>query len=106
MTVPRLLPGIRPPVQAPLQRNTRVDVTVSDRGVRASPVLPAQEQEQITSDPALQEVLSPEEIQALQEQFASWAAPAGRSEGRYDRGGLTVGRPSAGVQGRLIDLTG
>ena len=117
MNVNRLHSGVQAPVQQKGQIRNTVDLTISEQGVATSPGDRAQTDAgqtvklQITSNQALQNLLSAEETQALMQSFS----PSGEvPEATVDRSGMKVynGRgvqidvQTARMQGRLVDITG
>jgi hypothetical protein len=102
------------PVRPSGQRRGEPEATVSDRRIRLGPQeRPASEGRaagvQVTSNPRLQQVLSPEEIQALLRQFATApATDAAPGQGRlnvYNGRGAAQQAPSGKTHGRLVDVT-
>ena len=116
MNVHRIHSGANAPGLQKGQMRSNIDLTISDQGVAFSrPAQAPLEPErtagvQITSDPALQELLSAAETQALQQNFA---APTAVPEAPASAAGMSVynGRgtrvdQTSGMQGRLVDLVG
>ncbi len=108
MNVQKLQAPGAPP--ASIRRSGSLEVTISDRGVDISrpPRPAAQAPGQVTSDPSLQSLLSPEEARALAQQFAAWRAPAESGKGMLYNGRGIAARalPALRQQGQLIDVVG
>ena len=116
MNVHRIQSGTNAPAPQKGQMRSNIDFTVSDQGVTVSrPVqapldLERTAEVQITSNPALQRLLSAAETQALQQNFS---APTTAPEALVSAAGMSVynGRgtrvdQTSGMQGRLVDLVG
>ncbi len=87
-----------------------VDLTISDQGVAKAGIeqsRPAAES-QVTSNQALQAVLSSAETRALQESFSpvSSASGSSQSSGVYNIMGTNSATQSASRFGSLVDITG
>ena len=104
-----LTPAVRPA--------GRFDLTVSDSGVTRATVQPPRRgtepeiEVQVTSEPALQKVLSAEETQALQEHFparASTISGVGRvaDAGVYGMRGARAPARAATALGQMVDFSG
>ena len=115
MNIDRANPGM--PLAPAVRPSGRFDLTVSDRGVQresAPPPRPVPESRpgvQITSEPALQELLSAEETEALRESFPARARDLSRTgraaeAGIYGMGGATAPARQAAALGRLVDFSG
>ena len=91
----------------------RLDVTISEAGVQVGrpPASAAAAPGQITSDPALRQVLSADETQALEQQFAALIGRTVGDDNRIPPGGYNgrgAPRPAAPAapRGSLVDFVG
>lgn len=115
MNINRVNSGI--PLPRTESANRSFDLTVSDRGVTETPVrqpdsgIARTPENPVASNPALQEVLSAEETQALKDRFfaaadSALSGPAERNSGVYNLRGTGATAAKGGALGRMVDLTG
>lgn len=108
MNINRVNSGLIQQAGAP---NSRVNLTISDRGVavenNAAPEKVSSPPSQVTSNAALQNVLTNEETQALIERFGNSSNSSNSpSINFYNGRGNQIAAATGSARGNLIDIAG